>query len=248
MAMGGYGPDLAFIHDRGFSEFSLRAADELTALFRSKGLPSNHIVELGCGSGRLAAKLTRRGFRVTGLDASRAMITLARRNAPRGRFSTGSLWRAAIPPCGAVVAVGEVLNYQFNGRVSHRRLEALFRRAHQSLLPSGFLVFDILCTRVGGIIRTRNFVESGGWLVAVEKVDGPTSVVRRIISFRRSTGGYRRSVEFHELFRYNPDVVIAALRRCGFSVRVRGGYGKQRLSRDHLVVIARKTSSTKGMR
>lgn len=240
MATGGYGRDLAFIHDRGFSEFSLRAADELVALFRSKGLPSNHVVELGCGSGRLAAKLIRCGFRVTGLDASRAMITLARRHAPRGRFSTGSLWRAVIPPCGAVVAVGEALNYQFDGRVSHRRLEALFRRVHRSLLPSGLLVFDILCTHGGKPIRSRSFVESGEWLVAVEKLDGPKSVVRRITTFRRSKGRYRRSVEFHEVFRYNPDVIVAALRRCGFEVRVRNGYGRHRLGIGHLVVIARK--------
>jgi ubiquinone/menaquinone biosynthesis C-methylase UbiE len=56
-------------------EIALNWIDEL-------GLPSNSpVLEIGCGAGRLAAKLADRGLRVMATDSNPAMIQLARRNA-----------------------------------------------------------------------------------------------------------------------------------------------------------------------
>jgi SAM-dependent methyltransferase len=44
------------------------------------------LLDVCCGSGQWARELTRLGYRVTGLDASPAMIHLARETAPNARF------------------------------------------------------------------------------------------------------------------------------------------------------------------
>jgi len=44
------------------------------------------LLDVCCGSGQWARELTRLGYRVTGLDASPAMIRLARQTAPSARF------------------------------------------------------------------------------------------------------------------------------------------------------------------
>jgi SAM-dependent methyltransferase len=244
MARQFYGADLSFIHDSGFTQFARDAGTGLLRLLRS--VPGKDIVELGCGSGRMAKILIREGYNVRGVDVSPAMIALARKNAPRGRFSTGSLWEYRIPACGAVVSVGEVLNYSFTGRISSRRLERLFRRVYNSLLPSGLFLFDILCVRSSHrVIQTKSYTASRDWVVAVEKTDSRRAVTRKIISFRRSGGAYRRSEEIHTAQRLDVAKLALLMRRAGFAVATRPGYHDRPLGSGHLVVIGRKPKSAR---
>ncbi len=48
--------------------------------------PGDSILDVGCGTGAVAANLTQRGFSVTGIDESEAMLAFARVNAPCARF------------------------------------------------------------------------------------------------------------------------------------------------------------------
>jgi SAM-dependent methyltransferase len=231
-----YGTDLAFIHDEGFTQFARDAGKGLANILRS--IPDKHIVELGCGSGRMAKTLLQGGFTVSGVDVSPAMIGIARSIAPRARFTVGSLWNYTIPECGAVVSAGEVLNYTVGGKASSRRLHSLFRRAHTALLPSGAFVFDILTARkTDNTIHTRHFTEGRDWMVAVEKTDRPRSITRRIVIFRRTDGGYRRSEEVHTARRWDVDLVMALMRGVGFAVKTRRGYLDRPLGEGHIVVV-----------
>lgn len=49
--------------------------------FFLKLLPNGNVLDLGCGTGRLAIPLTQKGFKVVGLDASLPMLALARQKA-----------------------------------------------------------------------------------------------------------------------------------------------------------------------
>ncbi|AZG44610.1 hypothetical protein D7316_01196 [Gordonia insulae] len=46
------------------------------------GLDGDSVLDAGCGTGRVAIELDRRGHRVVGVDADPAMLAAARRNAP----------------------------------------------------------------------------------------------------------------------------------------------------------------------
>ncbi len=48
--------------------------------------PGASILDVGCGSGEKAKYLVQKGFRVTGIDFSEAMIALAREQVPTGTF------------------------------------------------------------------------------------------------------------------------------------------------------------------
>ena len=240
--MKAYRSDLAFIHDRGFTAVSLQAASVFPLLFRKHHIPGKRIVELGCGSGRLAHELTRKGYRVSGIDFSRSMVTLAKRNAPQGHFRVGSIWDYRIPPADAVIAVGEVFNYQFDDEVNLHRLQKLFKRVFHSLRPSGLLIFDILCERKGGNrVLTRSFVEGNGWFVAVEKSDSSRQVVRRITSFRRVGNVYRKSIEVHRVRRYDLSRICSCLRDIGFKVSTFRGYRTHSLGKGHTIVLGKKS-------
>ena len=83
-----YGEDLAYIHHVGFGFFAESQAPKLVTLLRAH--QARTVVELGCGSGIVAKVLTRAGFDVTGIDQSRAMIRLAKKNAPKAKLRVGS--------------------------------------------------------------------------------------------------------------------------------------------------------------
>lgn len=65
--------------------FTKGTAREVDELVRRLGLePPARILDVGCGPGRHALELGRRGFRVHGIDISRAFVDVARADAPEG--------------------------------------------------------------------------------------------------------------------------------------------------------------------
>ena len=72
------------------------------------GLPVGDALDAACGTGRLAARLADRGFRVTGVDGSAEMLEVARTRLPGARFSEGDLGSLPLPD-GAVDPVTTAL-------------------------------------------------------------------------------------------------------------------------------------------
>jgi SAM-dependent methyltransferase len=179
------------------------------------------VVDLGCGSGILARELTEKGFDVVGIDASAAMLELARQVAPRATFVTGSFLDAEIPACSAVAAIGECFSYVFDARVDRRRLAALFRRVHTALRPNGILLFDVAIPGQMQSRGRRTYSEGDGWVVLIDRQEDRRRriLVRRLTVFREREGCWHRSQENHNLRLYDADQVSADLRAAGFTVR-----------------------------
>jgi SAM-dependent methyltransferase len=137
-----YDEDLAYIHDSGFTDLARSAATTLLGALRKQKIRNGLVVDLGCGSGVLAERLTGAGYEVLGIDVSPAMLKIARRRAPRARFLRRSLFDLEIPGCVAVTAIGESLNYIFDNR-GPSGLNSLFTRIHHALMPGGLLIFDL---------------------------------------------------------------------------------------------------------
>ena len=238
-----YGEDLAFIHDAGFGGVARDAAAFLLGALRRQGRGGGLVVDLGCGSGILAGELSAAGYDVLGIDLSAAMVALARRRVPNGRFRRGSLLTAELPPCVAVTAVGECVNYRFDAGNTKQGLHQLFRRIYEALCPGGLLVFDVAEPgRVPGSGPQRTFREGEGWavLVTAEEDRRRELLTRRITSFRKVGAGYRRGHEVHQLRLLRRSEVAGQLRGVGFRVRVLSGYGRERFPPGYAGFLARK--------
>jgi SAM-dependent methyltransferase len=227
--MADYGADLAYVHDAGFLALAEQATPLVAALLRERGVREGTVIELGCGSGATAAALSEAGHEVLGIDASRAMVELARARAPRARFRIGSWTDAELPRCDAVVAIGEVLGYTGLARGTKAELRSLFGRVAAALRPGGLFVFDLATPgRVPGG-EASSFRVGPDWAILfTASEDARTSrLVRRITTFRRIEGGatYRRSEEIHRLRLWDPHDVTGMLREARFRVQVRRGYG-----------------------
>jgi SAM-dependent methyltransferase len=236
-----YGEDLAYIHDAGFGDFALGSAPGILEILRRYGIRGGLVVDLGCGSGPWARELARAGYGVLGIDISEAMIHIARRRVPEAEFRVASVFEADIPPCNAVTALGEVLNYLFDPGNDSRMLVRLFSRVHEALAPGGVFVFDV--AEPGQVARgtkTRGFAEGKDWVVLVEKDEERGTLTRRIVTFRRKGEHYRRSDEVHRQRLFRVPEIAGELRQAGFRVRTIRSYGRYRLPRAHAAFVARK--------
>jgi SAM-dependent methyltransferase len=190
-----------------------------------------------------ACELIDAGYRVLGIDISEAMIELSRKKVPEADFRVGSLFEVEIPPCAAVTAISEVLNYLFDAENEDLGLGRLFQRVHDALVPGGVFVFDVLGPgQVPPGDKTRGFGVGEDWAVLSEREEDVErgTMERRIVSFRKAGEYYRRDDEVHRVRLYDPSGLSAELERAGFRVRTMRSYGGLPLSEGHAAFVARK--------
>lgn len=198
------------------------------------------MVELGCGSGATAAALADAGHQVLGIDASRAMVELARSRAPAARFRVGSWVDAEIPACDAVLAIGEVLGYVGSAHGTKAELRDLFGRVRSAIGPKGLFVFDLATPGRVPAGESANFRVGEDWVILhVSTEDGPR-LQRRITTFRKIAGGatYRRTEEVHRLRLWQAREIEEMLREAHFRVQIRRGYAGS-FAPGHRVFVAR---------
>jgi SAM-dependent methyltransferase len=229
---GCYGEDLAYIHDAGFADVAVSAAEFVVAGLRTRGFERGTVTDLGCGSGVLAARLTALGYTVFGVDISPAFVELARRRAPGAEFMVGSFLCVGMPPSIAVTAVGEVLNYHFDAANGPPARRAFFRRCHEALAARGILVFDMAGPGRASAVRVGTKTVAGSdWQVSATTDVAPSGLVltRRITVQRRVAGGTRSTNETHRLLLAEPAELLEELREAGFEAHTLPSYGGQAL-------------------
>lgn len=234
-----YANDLAYVHHTGFADLARGAAPFLVAeLARAR---ARRVVDLGCGSGLVAAALVAAGHEVTGIDLSPAMLAIARRHAKGARFVQGSLYQAdrwGRAPLDAILAVGEPLSY-LEPRTP--ALAPFFRRVARALRPGGVFAFDLIVAGSPSLTR-RSFVDGDGWTVLVDSAEDGTCLTRTITTFTRGArGAWSRGDERHLVRILDVADVRRDLAAAGFTVRVRRSYGSHRLAVRRRAFLCRRT-------
>lgn len=97
--------------------------------------PGTRVLDAGCGTGRVAVELARRGYDVTGVDNDPSMLEVARRS-PTVRWHDADLAALDLPErFDLVVAAGNVVVFLAEGTE-----QEVLRRLAAHLLPGGLLV------------------------------------------------------------------------------------------------------------
>lgn len=236
-----YGEDLAFIHHVGFGNFSRTVGVEVRAILEKAELSRGLIIELACGSGLLAQILLDAGYSVLGIDASRAMVDLARINAPGARFVAARLWDVELPRSSAILCVGEGLSY-FAPDDPRPLLPSFFRRAYASLIPGGYLIFDLIVTAAAEPMNYRSGREGTNWRLQVDVQENPDqNLLTRAIAITRTVDGVERhSRELHRVRIFSSSEIEHLLVLAGFSVQAARAYGATTLPARRTAFIARK--------
>jgi SAM-dependent methyltransferase len=210
--------DFAWFYNRYWAdEFHNLAVPVLERIWLP-GLPAGgRLLDVCCGTGYLAGILGRRGFQVTGVDASAAMIAYARENAPAGQFQVADVtdFHLAAEFDGAVSTFDSI-----NHILGCARLEAVLTRTAAVLRPGAAFAFDVLFEEAYANRWGENFAIVRDDHVLIITGSGYDSRRRRarctLTMFRRIEGVWSRADVTVEEQCYTPEQIDHALRRAGF--------------------------------
>ncbi|MFG2432962.1 class I SAM-dependent methyltransferase [Streptomyces sp. NPDC048590] len=167
--------------------------------------PSARVLDAGCGTGRIAIRLSQLGYRCTGVDIDSSMLAVARRTAPEQAWLLGDLARLERldlePEYDLVLAAGNVIPLLAPGSES-----AVIRQLAAVLGDGGLLVtgmgldaahlpleeppltlteFDQWCADAGLALHRRYatwggdpYIEGCGYAVSVHARFSPDAVTR----------------------------------------------------------------------
>jgi SAM-dependent methyltransferase len=133
--------DIAGMYDAFWADWYLPAAlPALEKLFFSRVPADTKVLDVCCGSGHVTKELVRRGYPVTGVDASAALIEIARRNLPGIDFRVQDARHLQLEErFDAALSTFDSLNHV----LTLADLGAVFRAVRSVLAPGGMFVFDM---------------------------------------------------------------------------------------------------------
>ncbi len=178
------------------------------------------ILDLCCGDGRITQTLTKRSYRVTGLDGSENMLSYAKKRTPKATFYLEDARRFDLPQrFDAVVSTFDSLNHI----MELEDLRKVFDNVFRCLRPGGYFVFDLnreeayidLWARISTIVDKKTVSVARGSYDRARKV-----AVCNVALVRLEDGVWRRS-DFKLTQRcHSPGEVMATLESAGYETRV----------------------------
>jgi SAM-dependent methyltransferase len=183
-------------------------------------------LDLGCGTGTLLLELHRRhpDWRLSGLDASPAMLAEARRKAAAAGTAVDITWIEAelphgldgAPPTDPFAAAGAFFD-ALNHLPDEAHLTATFAAVARRLAPGGLFIFDL--TNAAGYRRwwrdERRWRLGDTTLTVDMRFDAATGLAHATIRVVDDRG--ERTEEMRQRFFPDDEVTLAA-RRAGFEI------------------------------
>ncbi len=211
------------------------------------------VLDLGCGTGRLAIPLARAGKKVTGIDGSAAMLAQARRK--------GAALTAAAPirwlegdfrdyDLGESFDTALACAHAFQGLLTTDDQRRFLACARRHLVAGGLLAFDSRNTAPvhlavdGQEHHWHSYRMPDGRVIdssTVERYDAATGIMHYRVIRREQAGGARSETTIDIRFT-EPAVLERLLRAAGFAVEAMyGGFAMEPLTpaSPEIVVVAR---------
>jgi SAM-dependent methyltransferase len=214
-----YDPFAWLYHEYWGREFHAEILPVLDKLLLKRLPPKSDILDLCCGDGRLANRLVRNGYRVTGLDGSEGMLAFARQKTAQAEFLLADARSFRLPErFDAVISTFDSLNHV----MTTEELRAVFANVFAALHADGYFVFDLNREESYKEIWVRTFVTVDRKAVSIARgaYNRPKRLATCDITLFRMRGGWERS-DFRLAQRcHSRNEVTKALREAGFSFDV----------------------------
>ncbi len=193
--------------------------DYLEEILRHFNHHPRTILDLACGTGNTTLPLARRGYQVTGLDLSPAMIAIARDKATKQGlavdFFTADMRSFQLEePVDLITCFHDGLNYL----PDYNDLERTFRQVRSNLTPGGMFVFDLNTIQwLAGTTSEVTVVDEPDltliWQSCYEPLDCKWEI--QLTAFVREGQYYYKFTEKHREYGYTPEQVYLALQTAG---------------------------------
>lgn len=206
----------AWFYDRYWGEEFSRPALGIFNVLLFPYLPSGcSVLDLCCGTGQLAAALSERGYHVTGLDGSAAMLEYARVNASEAEFIRADARSFKLNTrFQAVLSAFDSLNHL----MELDELTQVFRNVHKVLRDDGVFLFDLNMEDESELFgQSLQMVSDDHVCVVQGRYDAETKLKQYDVTmFRLWEGNWQRhDLSLRQRY-YDKDEVLKALAEAGF--------------------------------
>lgn len=219
--MGAY-EALAESYDRLTNDVDYEATvDFYMQILAREGLKPRTCVDLACGTGSVTAILAQRGYRVTGVDMSEEMLTVAAMKTqdlePRPMFSCQYLQELRLPRAvDMAVCALDSLDYILDPEDCKEAI----RRAYKALNPGGIFIFDVNTPEKLRAMDDQVFLDEDDDVYCVWR--GEFDEKNNVCSygmdlFQREGEVWRRSFEEHQEYAYSREQLTGFLKEAGFT-------------------------------
>ncbi len=207
----------AWIYNRYWGgEFSRPALALYNSLLYPHLPAGARILDLCCGTGQIARGVSERGYRVTGIDGSEAMLRFARENAPEAVLLHADARAFRLPEkFDAVICAFDSLNHI----MELDELRMVFRNVRDVLEDEGVFLFDLNLEDENELTPSAVEMVEDDHVCVVRASYDPKEKLKRYDAtmFFLDDGRWTRSdLTLYQRY-YDHLVVLAALAECGFT-------------------------------
>lgn len=198
----------------------------LKSLFVKYGIEPKDILDLGCGTGNVTIPLAEMGYRLTGLDMSAEMLSVAEEKSRSKGLQINWLQQDMLEMTlgglkfDLVISMTDSLNYLS----TLDDLKLVFAKVSEVLKPGGWLIFDL-----NSLYKLKTVFGSKVFTLSDEDVayiwensfDPASRTCLMDLTFfvREKDGRYRRFTEQHTETGYEIEQVTELLAQTGFVVK-----------------------------
>lgn len=217
--------DFAYVYDVMMKDipYDEWAAYVKEILIRNKIKPGAHIAELGCGTGSFTMELSKLGYRMTGIDLSSDMLSVAASKFKDSEyadvvFSEQDMADFSLPEkADAIVSVCDSVNYL----TEDGNLDSMFDCVSKNLKSNGVFIMDLKTEYFYENVLAYNTMAENfencsyiwdNYYHEEEKINEYLLTV-----FVKEGKLYRKFVENHFQRAYDMDDIMNAARRNGFT-------------------------------
>lgn len=219
--MEAYG-EFAQVYDLFMSDVDYDAWSEyIVSLLRKNGIPDGLVLELGCGTGSLTARLAKAGYDMIGVDNSPAMLQEAMEKKEAEKLDILYLMQdmRAFELYGTVRAVVSICD-SMNYITEEEDLLQVFRLVNNYLDPGGLFLFDLNTEyKYEKILGDQTIAENrreGSFIWENEYIpDEKINVYNLTLFIPRKDGFYEKYEEEHYQRAYSLEQVKELLGQAG---------------------------------
>ena len=214
--------NLAASYDRLTNDVDYEATVAFyNAILQKEGLHPRTAVDLACGTGSVAVLLARQGLRVTGVDLSEDMLTVAWEKAQDlpnpPQFICQPLQKLYLPRgVDLAVCALDSLDYITDPRDCAQAI----RRIYKALNPGGIFIFDVNTPEKLRAMDGQVFLDEDDDVYCVWRgeFDEETNICSYGMDlFQRQGKAWQRSFEEHREYAYSRQQLEQFLRDAGFT-------------------------------
>ena len=214
--------NLAVSYDRLTNDVDYEATvDFYYEILKREGLRPRTVVDLACGTGSVTAILAKKGLRVTAVDLSEEMLTVAREKAMelenQPLFLCQNLAQLYLPRAvDMAVCALDSLDYI----TDPDDCKEAIRRVYKYLNPGGIFIFDVNTPEKLRAMDGQMFIDEDDDVYCVWRgeFDHQTNICSYGMDlFQRKGNLWERSFEEHREYAYSEAQLVGYLKAAGFT-------------------------------